>query len=260
MSPWLIITGFGLDDWIYEHLLVQSLIIIINYNNSQSIFSRTLLPWLPRTLSIPVLVLRLTSVKVKSQSYIATDGRSISKSGFEPHLGLMTRYLLLFDSYGLVFVRRPFWREDRSVYCICCWVSPAQSFSGPSPLDLETIFYCLSFETSLFVASYDSQGHGGYIRPPLTSDLRLDYLIVSRRIHRKHISCPVMDIFEPHRKHFFLYCCIHSPLRSNGSYPIVFCEFVVAGMCLRSCCPGTGQHVTIFRKRYQHLLMSIASP
>jgi hypothetical protein len=28
--------------------------------------------------------------------------------GVEPHVGLMTRYLLLFDSYGLVFVRRPF--------------------------------------------------------------------------------------------------------------------------------------------------------
>jgi hypothetical protein len=27
--------------------------------------------------------------------------------GVEPHLGLMTRYLLFFDSYGLVFVGRP---------------------------------------------------------------------------------------------------------------------------------------------------------
>jgi hypothetical protein len=30
-----------------------------------------------------------------------------------------------------------------------------------------TIFYCLRFETSHFVASYDSQGHGGGIRPRL---------------------------------------------------------------------------------------------
>jgi hypothetical protein len=95
-----------------------------------------------------------------------TVGQSISL-GVEPRLGLMTRYLLLFDSYGLVFVGRPLWREDGSVFCICCWPSPAQSFSGPSPLDLATIFYCLSFETSLFVASYDSQGHGGGIRPHL---------------------------------------------------------------------------------------------
>jgi hypothetical protein len=52
--------------------------------------------------------------------------------GVETHLGLMTRYLLFFDSYGL-------------------------------------LFYCLKFETSLFVASYDSQGHGGGIRPRLHS-------------------------------------------------------------------------------------------
>jgi hypothetical protein len=44
---------------------------------------------------------------------------------FVPHLGLMTRYLLLFDSYGLVFVGRPLWREDGSVFYICCWPSQA---------------------------------------------------------------------------------------------------------------------------------------
>jgi hypothetical protein len=87
--------------------------------------------------------------------------------GVEPHLGLMTRYLLLFDSYGLVFVGRPLRREDRSVVCNCCWPSSAQSFSGPSPLGLALIFYCLRYETSLFVTSYDSQGYGGSIRPRL---------------------------------------------------------------------------------------------
>jgi hypothetical protein len=54
----------------------------------------------------------------QSQSHIATDG-------FEPHLGLMTRYLLLFDNYGLGFVGRPLWQEDGSVFNICCWPSPA---------------------------------------------------------------------------------------------------------------------------------------
>jgi hypothetical protein len=37
---------------IYWSLLIQSLAIIINYNNSQYIFNRNLLPWLPRTRSI----------------------------------------------------------------------------------------------------------------------------------------------------------------------------------------------------------------
>jgi hypothetical protein len=36
-----------------------------------------------------------------------------------------------------------------------------------APWDLATVFYCLRFETSLFVASYDWQGHGGGIRPRL---------------------------------------------------------------------------------------------
>jgi hypothetical protein len=56
---------------------------------------------------------------------------------------------------------------------MCCWPLPMQSFSGPSPLVLETIFYCLTFETSLFVASYDSQGHGGGIRPLLHTGINL---------------------------------------------------------------------------------------
>jgi hypothetical protein len=40
-------------------------------------------------------------------------------------------------------VGHPFWREDGSVVNSCCWPSPAQSFSGPSPAGLITIFYCL---------------------------------------------------------------------------------------------------------------------
>jgi hypothetical protein len=82
----------------------------------------------------------------------------------------MTRYLLLFDSYGLVFVGRPLLREDGSVFFICCWPLPAQSFPGPGPLGLVTIFYCLRFATTLFVASYHSQGHDGRIRHRCPTD------------------------------------------------------------------------------------------
>jgi hypothetical protein len=59
------------------------------------------------------------------------------------------------------------WPEDGSVVYNCCWPSPAQSFSGPCPVALVTIFDCPRFETSLFVASYDSQDHGGGIWPRL---------------------------------------------------------------------------------------------
>jgi hypothetical protein len=68
---------------------------------------------------------------------------------------------------------------------------------------------------------------------------------ISRRIHRKHIRFPPMDICEPHRKHLFLYCCNYSALHSNGSYPIVAYVFVVAEMCLPSRCPAMGLHITI---------------
>jgi hypothetical protein len=47
------------------------------------------------------------------------------------------------------------------VYCLqLLLVLASKSFSGRSPVGLVTIFYCLRFEISLFVASYDSQGHG----------------------------------------------------------------------------------------------------
>jgi hypothetical protein len=48
-----------------------------------------------------------------------TVSQSVSL-GVRPNLGIMTRYLLLFDSYGLVLVGRPLWREDGSVCCIYC--------------------------------------------------------------------------------------------------------------------------------------------
>jgi hypothetical protein len=35
----------------------------------------------------------------------------------------------------------------RTVVYDCCWLSPGQSFSGPSPAGLTTTFCCLTFET-----------------------------------------------------------------------------------------------------------------
>jgi hypothetical protein len=67
---------------------------------------RTGCVWLlPRTNCVGLLP-RTASVKSKSHC----DWRSVSQSvslGVEPHLGLMTRHLLLFDSYGLVFCGAP---------------------------------------------------------------------------------------------------------------------------------------------------------
>jgi hypothetical protein len=50
-------------------------------------------------------LLAVSKVKVKVALRV-TVIQSISLDD-EPHVGLMTRYLLLFESYGLVFVGRP---------------------------------------------------------------------------------------------------------------------------------------------------------
>jgi hypothetical protein len=54
-----------------------------------------------------------------------------------------------------------------------------------------------------------------------------------------------VDICELHRRHLFLYCCIYSALHINGSYPIVACVFVAAGIFLPSRSLATGLHITI---------------
>jgi hypothetical protein len=62
--------------------------------------------------------------------------------------------------------------------------------------------------------------------------------IISRRIHRRQIRYPAMDICELHRKRRFLYCCIYSALHRNGSYAIVASVFVVAYCCRRYLATG----------------------
>jgi hypothetical protein len=64
--------------------------------------------------------------------------------GIKHPSGAYDQILLLSESFGFVDVGRPLWRKDGSVVCNFCWSSPAQSFSGPSPVRLATIFYCLN--------------------------------------------------------------------------------------------------------------------
>jgi hypothetical protein len=104
----------------------------------------------------------------ESESCVTTDRQPASLSWNKaPIWGLRPDLYYLCDIYGLVLLGRPLWREVGFLFCMCYWPLPAQSFSGPSTLRLETIFHCVRFETSLFVASYDLQGHGGGIRPRL---------------------------------------------------------------------------------------------
>jgi hypothetical protein len=54
-------------------------------------------------------------------------------------------------------------------------ISDLQSFSSPSSVRLETIFYYLRFKTSLSVVAYGSQGYGGGVRSRFHTGL--DYLL-----------------------------------------------------------------------------------
>jgi hypothetical protein len=55
-------------------------------------------------------VYELVKVKVEVTFTLRLTVSERVSLGVEPRLGLMTKYLLLFDSYGLVFVGRPLWR------------------------------------------------------------------------------------------------------------------------------------------------------
>jgi hypothetical protein len=76
--------------------------------------------------------------------------------GIKHPSGAYDQIFITIRQLWVCWVGRSLWREDGSVVYNCCWPSPAQSFSRPSPVGLVTIFYRLRFETSLFVASYDS--------------------------------------------------------------------------------------------------------
>jgi hypothetical protein len=100
----------------------------------------------------------LPSNMSESESYFATDGQPASLSWNKaPFWGLRPDiYYCL--TVAAVLIWGP--SDERTGMSIA-------SATGPRQRSLATIFYCLRFETSLFVASYDSQGYGGGIRPRL---------------------------------------------------------------------------------------------
>jgi hypothetical protein len=164
--------------------------------------------------------------------------------GVKLHLGPTTRFLILPDNCRFVDVGRPLWRENWSVVYNCCWSSPAQSFSGPSPTGLMTIFYCTGSRLpptwrvrapvyissrnrvaqscpqamgSLFVAYYDSQGYDVGIRTLIHTDLQLTD----------------SDSTNSQRTIDSL-CSLGTDLVENTAYQLSHC------CVLRSCCIATG--------------------
>jgi hypothetical protein len=134
--------------------------------------------------------------------------------------GAYTRFLLLSDSCGFVDVGSSLWREDGSVVYNCCWPSPAQSFSGSSPVGPAITFYCLRFETSLFVASYDSQGYGRGIWPITILSWTL-FITILHWQNRKHsfqlyLYCLEKGIFRFYLRIRCRGSAFTEPLHSNG--------------------------------------------
>jgi hypothetical protein len=123
-----------------------------------------------RISSLWILLIYNYCYKAETESYITTVSQSASLSWNKaPVWGLRPDFYYCQTVAGLLFVAvgRSLWREDGSVIYSSSWISLAQSFSGPTPVGFVTIFYCLGFETYLFVPSYDSHGYGWGIRARL---------------------------------------------------------------------------------------------
>jgi hypothetical protein len=75
------------------------------------------------------------------------DGQSASFSMCKSPSWPQIIFLLLSESWRIVDVGRPLWREDNSVIYSCFWLSPAQPFKDLSTAGLLTIICCLRFQT-----------------------------------------------------------------------------------------------------------------
>jgi hypothetical protein len=140
------------------------------YKNKVEYFATKLLVMKCNRYNKCWLIVWVFSISNEGSVWVLYYGRrSVGQSVLNkaPIWGLWPDFYYCQDSCWFVDVGRSLWREDGSIVYSCCWPSPAQSFSGPSLVRLATIFYCLRFYTSLFVASYDSQSYGGGILPRL---------------------------------------------------------------------------------------------
>jgi hypothetical protein len=84
----------------------------------------------------------------KSKSELFYDRRSVGQfvSVSSPVWGPRSDFCYC-HTFAILLMGHSLWREDGSIVYNFCWSSSAQSFSGPSPAGLMTVFYCLRFET-----------------------------------------------------------------------------------------------------------------
>jgi hypothetical protein len=90
------------------------------------------------------------------ESYVTSDGQSASLSWNKAPILAYDQIFITFWQLHVCWFGALSLTRGRVYVLQLRLALPAQSLSGPSPLGLVTIFYCLRFETSLFVTSYYS--------------------------------------------------------------------------------------------------------
>jgi hypothetical protein len=121
------------------------------------------------------------------QSYFTTDGQSVSVSGFEPTLGLVTRYCFLSEGSCRKFAVLFLWgalSDERTSLQLA-----VQSPNGPSRAELVTMLYCLIWDSPNWRARFPclyppGRGWPSYTpghRVPFTSHLTTRRATVDRQ-------------------------------------------------------------------------------
>jgi hypothetical protein len=77
-----------------------------------------------------------------SESYVTIDDQSACLFWNKALIWRLRPDFYYCQTVAGLLIGRLLWREDGSVVYNCCWSSPAQSFSCPSPMGLMAIFYC----------------------------------------------------------------------------------------------------------------------
>jgi hypothetical protein len=226
---------------------LESLLIAINYNSSQSTADNSLdYRSLISVLLQPLNRLNRVRARVRLTLRLEVYRQSV-RHGAE---ALETHSQNLFSQMNTCG-DTPYITSSLTRGWVChlqlLLVLASHSFSDPSPVGLTTIFYWRRFEISLLVASYDSRGHCGGIR----TRLHTGYCSPSEH---SHVSC--LCNFENDRKsstlrqlsyNYVLICSWGSvsrdPLLGNGNISAV--ESLTLGMCLPKCCLAMFICVTI---------------
>jgi hypothetical protein len=96
----------------------------------------------------------------QSQSHTAIDGRSVSKSWCRAPSGAHDQIFITVWQLRSRFVGHTLWRDDGSVFCICCW---------PLPFDHASARGCIlsRAESSSSLLPATSQHSHSWHRPPL---------------------------------------------------------------------------------------------